>query len=188
MTSLISATPGTNLINAHGNVVAVIIAWQYLQGNMAFPLFACGRSGVAKEEAVFHPEGYVTHPASHKVFESVDLWTAYIDAEATVTDTSGQTEGTAPDTRAIVFGTKSYSTKSFWHWPTANAIFEVEGKEPYPDDPRVLKIKREEFADLKRGGAAKIDPHQGVIQEDENDHAGEPLETSAPDDDDMDVI
>jgi hypothetical protein len=185
MTSLISATPGTNLINAHGNIVAVIIAWQYLQGNMAFPLFACGRSGVAKEEAVFHPEGYITHPASQKVFESVDLWTAYIDGEAIVTDTSGTTEGTAPDNRPINFGTKSYSTKSYWHWPTANAIFEIEGKAEYPDDPRVLKIKREEFADLKRGGASKIDPHAGVIQEDGPNEAAPAVDE---DEDEMDVV
>lgn len=94
-------------------------------------------------------------------------------ATATVKPAAPKPAATKPEPKAppasdkLVFGTKAHKTKSFWHWPDANAVFEIEGENPYPTDPRVAKIKREEFFALKRDGAVAIDPHAGVIQDDD---------------------
>lgn len=81
----------------------------------------------------------------------------------------------------IQFGRKTYSTNSFWSMPSANAVFQIEGGQHYPKDPRCEKVKRDEFAALKRAGATVIDPHSGEI--------GGAAEPEPEDDDDgMDLV
>lgn len=172
MLNVFPAQPETTVIDANGNNVAHIIGWVLIQGAMAHPVFAVNRSGIAATEAIWHADGTVTHPHSQKFFEDADRWVAFIETETDVAETvtgekpTGTTEGTAPDTSPLVFGNKSNKTKSFWHWPVANAIFEIEGDAALPNDPRAVKVKREEFAELKRNGAVKIDPHAGIIEDD----------------------
>lgn len=71
----------------------------------------------------------------------------------------------------IEFGTKSYKSRSFWKYPLAGAIFQIEGGEPYPKDDRVEKITRDEFAALKKDGYAVIDPTLGEVSEEDDDDA-----------------
>ena len=79
----------------------------------------------------------------------------------------------------IPFGKKTYSTNSFWHMPSANAIFQIEGGNVYPKDDRCEKIKRDDYAKLKKAGATVIDPHSGVVGEEPGDE---------DDDDAMDLV
>jgi hypothetical protein len=59
----------------------------------------------------------------------------------------------APGEYSIVFGKKKpYKGKSFWHFEDEEHqfVFEVEGGEPLPDDPRVSKVNRADFTALKK--------------------------------------
>ena len=108
-------------------------------------------------------------------------------------DADGQQEGEDEDVRngeddqnervgptgAIQFGKKTYSTNSFWSMPSANAIFQIEGGNVYPKDDRCEKIKRDDYAKLKKAGATVIDPHSGVVGEEPGDE---------DDDDAMDLV
>lgn len=56
----------------------------------------------------------------------------------------------------IVFGSKSYTGKSFWQ--CEKGIFIIEGGQPYPKSG-ATKVTRDEHAAAKRAGANVIDPH-----------------------------
>lgn len=63
--------------------------------------------------------------------------------------------------KAIQFGTKVFSTNSFWRLKTENEhdpIFQIGGGDFYPKDARCEKIKREEYAAFKKAGSPVIDP------------------------------
>lgn len=200
MATLIPAEPGTYLIGPDCVTTAVIIAWQYIQGNDCLPVFSHARSGVLRQEAFLFPSGVVSHPASKMIFEDHRAWEAHASefnlAESTeeIKEPVASTKPAAAKPAAtkpepshpagIIFGTKTQKTKSFWHWPDANAVFEIEGETALPNDPRAVKVKREEFFALKRDGAAKVDPHAGTIHEDDEPEAA-PVDA---DDDDMSVI
>jgi len=192
------ASPGTYLrqFDADGDYTDTpILAWQHISGNMAFPIFPVGNRSVGPGSLIYIPDGMWSHPSSGTVLED---WT---DARAHVADFMEQHPAEPrmekplpkdvpvqpdgkPDLRPLHFGEQSYKTKSFWHWPTANVIFEIEGEQVYPSDPRVVKVKRDEWAKLKRDGASVIDPHHGVVQEpDEQDEQPE-----AEEDDFSDVV
>lgn len=207
--TIIPAADDTNIIDRDGNAVAMVVAWQYIQSNMVFPVFAFARSGVRSDEAIWHENGKVEHPASQRMFVDIDAWTAWAEDNVTeATEEAAQSKPavaatTKPATPAskpaataaaattgslspIKFGTKSYSTKSYWVWPDMKVIFEIEGGSVYPDDPRVEKIKRDDFAQAKRDGFDKIDPTSGVIPGDNEDQSEG--QTGTDDDEDMDVV
>lgn len=196
MQTIIPANPGAFLLNATGERIAVIVAWAYVQGNRVDPIFDIARSGPMKNEAIQHSLHSVVHPDSKEFFNTVADWNAYaaehnLDRIATPKAAPAATGKPAaaaqasapPANEAIKFGTKSYSTKSFWAWGDALAVFEIEAGQPYPHDPRVKKVKREEFFEFKRTGFAVIDPHVGLIEEAEATEAA-PVE----EDEDMDVV
>ena len=54
---------------------------------------------------------------------------------------------------SIAFGAKNpFKCKSFWHYEDDETqfVFEIEGGEPLPDDPRVSKVNRADFTALKK--------------------------------------
>lgn len=182
------AQPGTNLVHKDDGVTAPIVGFAYVQGNLVFPLFVmAGKSGCGPDEAVQHPDGLISYPAKSRFFTSLGEWQEWMrdqaeEEEAQVAATGG------PDKSPIKFGTTKYKTKSYWHWQTANAIFEIEGEAAIPDDPRVVKVKRDEFADLKKAGASKIDPHAGVIEDEEPAEPQTSASSYTDEDDDDGVI
>ncbi len=212
--TIIPAVDDTNIIDRNGDIVAMVVAWQYIQSNMVFPVFAIARSGLRKDEAIWYGNGKVEHPDSRRVFEDNDAWVAWAednvkeDAEqpaeqpveskpAAAATTKPAATSTKPAASAngdcstpIKFGTKTYSTKSYWVWPDMKVIFEIEGGSVYPVDPRVEKIKRDEFAQLKRDGFDKIDPASGVIPGTDEEHGEDQSEpdTGTDEDEDMDVV
>lgn len=184
--NVFSAPAGTYLTHRDHGRLAVIVGFAYVQGNLAFPIFAVPtKSGVGPLEAIEHPDGAVSYPAKARTFESVTDWMSFVeDLDDETAEAKKPVEGTKPDDSPIKFGTKSNKTKSFWYWPTANAVFEIEGEAVLPDDKRVEKIKRDEFFNLKRDGAVKIDPHAGVIVEEGGTHPAD----EEDEDDDASVI
>lgn len=100
------------------------------------------------------------------------------EADDEATTFKGDTSSREPEPAGgIAFGKKTYSTNSFWHIPSANAIFQIEGGNVYPKDDRCEKIKRDDYAKLKKAGATVIDPHSGVVGDEPED-----------DDDGMDLV
>lgn len=187
--NVMSAPAGTHLWHRDHGRIAVIIGFAHVQGALGFPLYAIANApkGLGPMHAIEHPDGYVSYPAGDRqTFDSVDDWKSYVEDlewdEADPAAAAGSTVDAKPgdSNRPLVFGTKSHKTKSFWHWADANAVFEIEGEQPYPNDPRVLKIKRDEYFNLKRDGASKIDPHAGTIEDEE-----EPETPAAEDEDDV---
>lgn len=175
--NIASAAPGTTLRrwDADGNTTDIpIVAWTHVQGNMAHPIFPVPGISVGPNTAIFFFEsladdnGLWLHPASGQTVDTADEIEAIVIEALGSIDLEGK-----PDTRPIHFGAQTYKSKSFWHWPTANAIFTVEGEEVYPSDARVIKVKREEWAKLKRDGAVVINPHDGLITEEAEVDAGE---------------
>mgnify|MGYP003403051377 CR=1 FL=1 len=182
-----------------------VIGWNHVQGNMAFPVCVMNHGGLTHGKAILHPEGFVTDSVHGLTFETEAEWSNYMKtAKATGKPASAPQEpdepaempGDAiddadePDVEngedamnekvgPIRFGRKTYSTNSFWSMPLAHAVFQIEGGQHYPKDPRCEKVKRDEFAALKRAGATVIDPHSGEIG-----GAAEPED----DDDAMDLV
>lgn len=69
------------------------------------------------------------------------------------------------DSLAIKFGEKTFSQKSYWAFKTLPRVFEIGAGEPLPTDSRVVKIKRDEFAEKRRNGAVLVIPD--VLTEEE---------------------
>jgi hypothetical protein len=176
-----------------------IIGWTYVTGNMGFPIFPVGGRSVGPHALIFVPVGdpdmnigLWCHPSSqlatgdYAAAESVvvaameTVGAPEPDLKDRPVDPAGQ-----PDMKPIHFGAATYKTQSFWHWPTANAIFKIEPEHVIPSDARIVKIKRDEFAKLKRDGASVIDPHNGVISDTPPE---EPAAEEAGDEDFPDVV
>jgi hypothetical protein len=159
--NVIPAETGVFLIDRNGDMRAPIIGWIHVTGVRADPMFPVGcRPNFTSDEAILFSDsstGFVAHPATGRLYATVADWVAAI-AEAEEVKPEAQ-----PDLRPIVFGNKTRKTKTFWHWPIGNAVFIIEGESKLPEDPRVLNVKRDEFAEIKKAGAEEIDPHNGVI-------------------------
>lgn len=182
------AQPGTILrqYDADGDYKDTpIIGWQHIQGNMCFPVFPCGARSVGPGSVIilpvneWIPEMFV-HPSSQTCTTERDEIEGIVSEALGAAEEAGETPAATtktiavqpdgkPDTKPINFGATTYKTKSFWHWQAANVVFEIDGEQVVPSDPRVTKIKRDEYAKLKRDGAAKIDPHSGLIHGDSED-------------------
>lgn len=186
---------------ALGHTFTPVVGWCHVQGNLAFPVLAMAFGGMTHGKAIVSPDGFVTDPTHGMVFENVDEWTAFIDmakepteastTEAVIDAALKSGKPAAPETKPattgkIAFGTKSYSTKSFWKVPDMKAVFEIEGGEVYPKDTRAEKVKREDFMALKKEGYTKIDPRSGVL--DESKDEPEPEVADEDDDDGSDLV
>lgn len=186
------ALPGTVLrqYDADGDYKDTpIIGWQHVQGNMCFPVFPCGNRSVGPGSVLIIPVNewvpqMFVHPSSQTSTEDEDEIKQIVADALGAAEESGEVAAATtkpgkaatpvqpdgkPDTRPIKFGAETYKTKSFWHWELANVVFEIEPENVIPKDPRVVKVKRDEYAKLKRDGAAKIDPHSGLIHGDTED-------------------
>lgn len=166
-----------------------IVGWMNITGQLALPLTPVPNPGTDKNTMVVvtptdeQGEVYYCHRATGTIYYSADdadnFMAGYLEANPMPSapekgDASVKTDTKAgPDTRPLHFGSQTYKTKSFWHWPDANAVFEIEGEQVYPSDPRAIKVKREEYAQFKRDGAVVIDPHAGVITEEAEQPAAE---------------
>jgi hypothetical protein len=178
-----------------------VIGWQHLQGNLAFPIAVMNHGGLTHGKAILHPNGYVSDPTHGLTFENLAEWLSFIKsakpkAGPKMPQESGQSEpdnraAVMPDTPeppkprarpaapqatggAIQFGTKTFSTNSFWRLKSSNIdehdpIFQIEGGHAYPKDARCEKIKRDEYAALKKAGSPVIDPHAAAKTEAEDD-------------------
>jgi len=198
------ALPGTVIqqYDADGDFTETpIVGWQHVQGNMCFPVFPCGNRSVGPGTVIAIPNGsgrwHFVHPSSQTSSDDV-FYIKQIVADALgAAEESGEVAAATtkpgkattpvqpdgkPDTRPLKFGAETYKTKSFWHWEIANAVFEIEPENVIPKDPRVVKVKRDEYAKLKRDGAVKMDPHSGLI------HEEKPAEPEAPAEDDEDDV
>lgn len=186
--NLIPAAPGTRIVEYPSNeVVAIIVGYIHVQGTRVDPVTALARgSAIYAHEAIQFADGSLDYPAKGLHFERYADWEEYMSANAPKKEVP--VDSPAVDTSPLKFGDKTYNTKSFWHWDLANAIFEIEGGQPYPNDPRAVKIKRDEFAALKRDGAVKVDPHAGLILEDDPKPEAPATEAAAEDEDDLDDV
>lgn len=160
-----------------------VVGWMNITGQLANPICPVPGVVVSKNSLIVIPaagEWFWCHPDSGKVFTTGDAAEEFVGdylaenpmpkpmergAEPTKDQYAKPTPG--PDTRPLHFGNQTYKTRSFWHWPDANAVFEIDGEQVYPSDARAVKVKRDEYAQLKRDGAVVIDPHAGVIEENE---------------------
>lgn len=184
-----------------------VIGWNHVQGNMAFPVCVMNHGGLTHGKAILHPEGFVTDSVNGLTFETEAEWLSFMktakpkgatEAEPEEEDTradampddepdeepdvengeDAMNEAVGPS-GAIEFGTKTYKTNSFWSMPSENAIFQIEGGQPYPKDDRCSKVTRDEYAALKKQGATVIDPNSGEV-------GG--ADSSDDDDDGMDLV
>jgi hypothetical protein len=161
-----------------------VVGWMNITGQLAMPLTPVPNPGTDKNSMVVVPpagdpadgEWYFCHRATGVVcysHEDAGEYMAEYLGENPIPEPTEKGDASVkssdpqpgPDTRPLHFGSQTYKTKSFWHWPDANAVFEIEGEQVYPSDPRAIKVKREEYAQFKRDGAVVIDPHVGVITE-----------------------
>lgn len=182
--NIIPAESGTTHLQLKGDEIHTtpILAWTYATGRLLFPLFAVPGRDDNPFSGIEHPDGTVSYPHEGKIFENRDEWHEHVESLPKDTKAKPAPEPVAQkapapkaaaipdgdyDRSPIKFGGQRYKTKSFWSWPAAHAVFEIEPDEVIPSDKRVEKIKREEFFDLKRNGAAKIDPHFGIVDDPE---------------------
>lgn len=188
--TIFPAQPGTFMITrdpstSPPSVIKVpVIGWNHVQGNMAFPVCVMNHGGLTHGKAILHPEGFVTDSVNGLTFETEAEWLSFMKTAkpkgATEADTraDAMNEAVGPS-GAIEFGTKTYKTNSFWSMPSENAIFQIEGGQPYPKDDRCSKVTRDEYAALKKQGATVIDPNSGEV-------GG--ADSSDDDDDGMDLV
>lgn len=193
--TIFPAQPGTFMITrdpstSPPSVIKVpVIGWNHVQGNMAFPVCVMNHGGLTHGKAILHPEGFVTDSVNGLTFETEAEWLSFMktakpkgatEAEPEEEDTraDAMNESVGPS-GAIEFGTKTYKTNSFWSMPSENAIFQIEGGQPYPKDDRCSKVTRDEYAALKKQGATVIDPNSGEV-------GG--ADSSDDDDDGMDLV
>ena len=148
-----------------------------------------------------HPDGLVDDPTHKLTFGDSIEWDKFIRTAkpkaappaSTETD-AGTTEPDSDETRPeapvaekpIVYvnlGRKTFKTKSFWAFSDqageGDAVFAVEGEQPYPHDTRCSKITREEFAKLKKSGVPEVVAMQAVEA---------PVEELADEDDGMELV
>lgn len=180
---VIAAQEGTNHLQYKAGEIhyTPIVGWSYIQGRLAFPIMAVPGRSEGPFSGIEHPNGMISYPHEARVFDNRDDWFEHVETlpedtkekpapELTVEKAPAPKAPAAPDgdydRSPIKFGGQRYKTKSFWSWPAAHAVFEIEPEEVIPSDKRVEKIKREEFFDLKRNGATKIDPHFGIVEDD----------------------
>ena len=160
-----------------------IVGWSNITGYLAMPILTVGGQTVGPGSIIIteHNEWVpllFSHQSSGMVFDNEEAARDHVAeyltehpmpeiperASAAPAATTAATNSPRPDPRApLHFGAKKYATKSYWSWPGQNAVFEIEADAVYPSDDRVKKIKRDEYAALKRDGATKIDPHAGEI-------------------------
>ena len=197
--TIFPAQPGTFLIERDASVSppriikVPVIGWNHVQGNMAFPVCVMNHGGLTHGKAILHPEGFVTDSVNGLTFETEAEWLSFMKTAKPkgATEAEPEEEDTRADAMpddesdvengedavneavgpsgAIEFGTKTYKTNSFWSMPSENAIFQIEGGQPYPKDDRCSKVTRDEYAALKKQGATVIDPHSGEIPDDDDD-------------------
>lgn len=96
------------------------------------------------------------------------------EAPATPKKRAGGGKAAEADANGIVWGSKTYTNKTFWQ--CERGIFILEGGTPYPKSG-ATKVTRDEHAAAKRAGASVIDPHASA----------EP-ETTEDEDDGMDLV
>lgn len=188
--TIFPAQPGTFMITrdpstSPPSVIKVpVIGWNHVQGNMAFPVCVMNHGGLTHGKAILHPEGFVTDSVNGLTFETEAEWLSFMktakpDEEPDVENGEDAMNEAVGPSGAIEFGTKTYKTNSFWSMPSENAIFQIEGGQPYPKDDRCSKVTRDEYAALKKQGATVIDPNSGEV-------GG--ADSSDDDDDGMDLV
>lgn len=169
---IIPAAPGTRFVTytgeengAHTNA-QLVIGWRVGPTVMTpivlggyerhLPAFAA----IAEEKKLFDPAtgNVIPHKLEDWVIECDDSDGAAViqpknSPKAAKTKSEEAALNVAPGEYSIVFGKKKpYKGKSFWYFEDEEHqfVFEVEGGEPLPDDPRVSKVNRADFTALKK--------------------------------------
>lgn len=197
MNNQFAAQPGTFLRvwDADGDTKDIpVVGWSNLTGQLANPLTPIPSMGIGKNAMVVIPplsnddEIYFCHAETGTVCYSGEdaesFMSGYLEEhpmprgpekgdDTVKTTTAPKTTGPTQTVGPLHFGNQSFKTKSFWHWPEANAVFEIEPEQVIPSDPRVKKVKRDEYAVFKRDGASLIDPHAGADIEQPAEDEGE---------------
>lgn len=174
--------------------VGLVVGWQHTTGNYATPILAypCENPN-QKGYAIEHPDGQVTDYSAKKIFEDRDAWFDYIFAEVQKAAGGDAKQPEEPKKNnpkgkpevEVIFGSKTYKTKSYWFHPDTGILFEIEPGEPYPEDPAVNKIKREEQSELRRAGAQYGIAVPFKVPEEEHPIHETSQQTEDEDDDDL---
>ena len=150
---VLPAAPGTYVISLMADDLLAwfpVIGWEKMLGRwepVCFPPEAIRSDKptcylLPAENQAVNPNVY--DPTARRTFEDLKDWQEFYEGEIPEKSPLGATfEIGTP----VTFGSKIYKNKSFWHFKTTNAefLFELDGNETCPDDPRVQKINRDEF-------------------------------------------
>lgn len=156
MPDFIPAAPGTMLL-IHGKAPAIpIIGWTIGKSGRAEPVTPLPpvtiQHGIAYAFVDKDFNAFVD-PVYKKVFLDRDEWIEFIaDKDPGEAPEDGEPGAIPAAALGVAFGSKTFVKSSFWVYKDDdyNFIFEVDGGEPLPDDSRVTKSNRKDYAALKK--------------------------------------
>jgi hypothetical protein len=202
------AAAGTYLIDYDPEVLSLpLVGWVHTTGLNVSPLVLGHPGPLVTGEGFLLHTGQVYDPATSTLHESEDHWREALTEDtlfrpgtvlpmfavptevkpatapvvATPARTPPQPKDPAPAGQ-IVWGTKTYKSKSFWSFTPPDEdefIFVVEGDNPVPKN--ATKITREDFYAKRKAGAVERSGRPG-------DEPELPLEPEADEDEDDDLV
>jgi hypothetical protein len=152
MSEVLPALPGTTAYakTKYGQEAAPVIGWEKILGRwepVCFPETFRSERPMCIEIPCENPDAPNFYDVETKTyFDNHDDWLAFYEGKAPEAPGPAKRSKTRSGLR-VTFGTKVYKNKSFWHFKTEQDefLFELEGDETCPDDPRVEKINRDQF-------------------------------------------
>lgn len=152
MTMLIPAAPETYMLEFTPETGAVtkdvVIGWQHVQGNMAFPLMSKNFGGMTNIRCILHPCGRITAPSLDTTFATRDLWVKFMKE---LDDEDLRDPEDEDDVPAVLMHltNKTFKTNSYWVTTRGgNYGFMVPGGEALPDKRFAEKVTGAEFKQL----------------------------------------
>ena len=155
------AAPGTFLITADPDgrnyTTTPIVGWGVAKNGRAEPITPLAAQPVKHGMAYLIPipdsgEMTVFDPVYNKKANAVEDWLAFVSKKS-ASVREAEEEGTIPAAAlGVAFGDKTFVKSSFWIFRdgTHEFIFEVDGGDPLPEDTRVTKTNRKDYATLKK--------------------------------------
>lgn len=150
MSYVLLAATGTYLITwERGDFLEYpIIGWEKLLHSwepICFPPTAHTNKMICY--AIPNPEGgyfYYDPNLRDTFYDSVEWASQYEGKEPEI---EPETQKQARSNLHVAFGNKVYKNKSFWHFktPSDEFLFELDGEQTCPDDPRCEKITRDQY-------------------------------------------
>lgn len=153
MPDFIPAAPGSMLL-VHGKAPAIpIIGWTIGKSGRAEPVTPLPPVTIQHGIAYALIDGDLTFfvdPVYKKVFLDRDEWVEFISNKDS--DEAPEDGAVPAAALGVAFGSKTFVKSSFWIFRdgTHEFIFEVDGGDPLPEDTRVTKTNRKDYATLKK--------------------------------------